>query len=169
MADIAVTADRPAEHRGVDTKENLLAGILAGITGAILMALWSMGYSAAQGLGFFLPMRLIAATLFGVEALVGDAGVLLVGMMIHLATAGVWGALFALLLPRHAGYAVSLFAGLVWGLLIVLIAMTFLILPWVDPIMRERVALTTFSWIVTHLIYGVVLGLLVPFLRLRLA
>jgi hypothetical protein len=166
MADIAV-ANR--EHAAAtDAGDNIKIGIVAGITGAIVMAMWSMGYAAAQGLGFFLPMRLIAATFFGVEALVGGAGVLLAGMMLHFVTASAWGVLFALLLPRRAGYGLSLLAGLIYGAVVVLAVMTYGILPLLDPIMRERVELTMFSWIVTHVIYGVVLGLLTPFLRRRI-
>lgn len=165
MADIAVERGHAL---ATDFGDKIKIGIIAGVTGAILMAMWSMGYAAAQGLGLFLPLRLIAATFFGVEALVGGAGVLLTGMMLHFVTASAWGVLFALLLPRDAGYAVSLLAGAAYGGIVVLVVMTYAILPALDQVMRERVELTWFSWVVTHLIYGVVLGLLTPFLRRRI-
>ncbi len=71
------------------------AGLVAGMLAGMAMGLVAMLRATAAGLGFWLPMKLIAALFWNVEALIGAAGVVFVGM-IHLAMAGGLGALFGL-------------------------------------------------------------------------
>lgn len=145
-------------------KSPLATGVVAGLLGGMLMAAWSMSYAAVTGIGFFMPLKLIAATVHGVESLVGGPGVLLIGVLIHVVVAMGYGVLFALLLPRGASIGAGFLAGLAYGALILLF-MTYIVLPLGNEIMRERVELIPTSWIVTHLIFGATVGLLVPALR----
>ena len=58
-------------------------------------------------------------------------------------------------------YGVPVLAGLIYGLLVWLIAY-FIVLPVVDPLLRETYAP---SFIVQHIVYGAVTGLLYSWLR----
>src|SRR5262249_54108918 len=72
------------------------AGALGGILAGIAMAVFLMAYAGVTGAGVGLPVRLIAATPYGVDALVRSPGMLLVGVLIHVAVSAFWGLLFAL-------------------------------------------------------------------------
>ncbi len=144
------------------------AGIGAGIIGGIVMAAFAMMYGAAVGIGFWTPVRLIAATTNGVDALIGGGGILLWGLIIHMITAAVWGVIFAALLPRRA----SAGAGFGWGIafgIVVWAVMTFIGLPLVNSTMQARISLMQGSWFFEHLLYGVVSGALIPAFRNRVA
>ena len=71
------------------------AGALAGLIAGIVMTIVSMIVAATTGAGASMPLRGIAAALYGVDALVGGRGILLVGLMIHLAVSVVAGLVFA--------------------------------------------------------------------------
>ena len=69
-----------------DMRGVIIGGGIAGILAGIVMAMAAMFYAAANGSGFWLPVRSIAATWYGANALVGGAGVLIVGLVTHLGT-----------------------------------------------------------------------------------
>ncbi len=154
-------------HAGSTAREVALAGVVSGIIGGVLMAMFAMFYMGAIGMGFWTPLRGIAATLLGVNALVAGAGALVLGVMIHMVASMGWGVLFALAIPRTARAGAALAYGLGAGIVILLV-MTFLVMPWADPTMRARVDLMWGSWIVEHLIFGVGLAF-TPALRRRFA
>lgn len=143
---------------------DLGAGLLAGLIGAGAMALWSMTYAGITGIGFSMPLKLVAGSVVGVEALVGDAGVMMVGGVIHMLTGMAYGAVFVWLLDEGSTPGIGMMLGMLYGAMI-LAAMTFVVLPLVNPVMRARVELIPFSWVVTHLIYGLTVGLLTPIFR----
>lgn len=169
MATRARTAE-PSVVERAPTRERsaVTAGLLAGLVAVIAMSIWFMGHAAVNGMGIWTPLKLIAATFVGIESLVGGPGVLLVGGLIHMVTGMAYGVIFAFLLPSRAGAGAGLLAGLVYGGLILLL-MTFAVLPAVNDIMRERVDLIPVAWTVGHLIYGATLGLLLPAFRGRVS
>ncbi len=131
---------------------NSSAGLVSGLVAGAVMGLVAMARSESAGMGFWLPMHEIAATLYGVDALLGGIGVTFVGVLVHLALAACFGWVFAMYTWRlNPGW--SFLAGLAaggagWFL------MTFLILPWADPVMQARVALIPGWWFIDHLIFG---------------
>ena len=150
------------------SKNVIGAGIGAGIIGGIVMAAYAMMHGAAVGIGFWTPMRLIAATTNGVDALIGGGGTLIWGFMIHIVTAAVWGVIFAALLPRRAGVGAGFGLGLLYGIAVWAV-MTFVALALLDPTMQARISLMQGSWFINHLIFGAVTGVLVPAFRTRAA
>ena len=145
-------------------KSIISAGIGAGIIGGIVMAAFAMMYAGAMGMGFWTPLRLIAAPTSGVTALIGGGGILLWGMVIHLMMSAIFGVILAAILPRRVGNA----AGFGWGILYgiaVWAVMTFLALPVVNSTMQARIALMQGSWFFEHLLFGEVAGTLVPAFR----
>jgi RNA polymerase sigma-70 factor (ECF subfamily) len=121
--------------------------------------------SLVSGQSIWLPLRCIAALVYGAAAM-ADSGSSLApvaaGTTIHLLTAVVFGILFRLVCqrighpPTRAG--VSLLLGLAYGLLLWLIAIV-CIVPRLDTWLAEIAPLTFF---LQHLVFGAVLGLICP-------
>src|SRR5918995_7513933 len=99
----------------------LAAGAIAGIIGGILMAAFAMMYAELMGMGFLAPLLMIGATFYGPEALVGGGGVLLYGLVLHMITSAVWGAIFAALLPRGISLAAATGWGVLFGLVVAVV------------------------------------------------
>jgi hypothetical protein len=161
---MSYTTTRVARRAGDTIAEAATAGAVAGIVGGVLMITWLMSHSGAVGAGFWLPLRLVGATAFGIDALLGGVLVLAVGLFLHMVVSAAWGALFGLVEPRQVTLGTGIALGMLWGMA-VLIVMTYLVLPFVNPIMVERVALMVGGWIAGHLIYGACLGLTAVFRR----
>lgn len=137
-----------------DVSGVIIGGGIAGILAGIVMAMAAMVYAAANGSGFWLPVRTIAATWYGANALVGGAAVLIVGMVTHLGNSAFWGAIFAALPPRRKSVPAALVGGLVWGV-VVWALMSFAVMPRLNPTMYARtVAMEGGWWYILHLIYG---------------
>ncbi len=163
---IAETERAPAVGHA-SGKVTLEVGIVAGIIGGMLMAGLTMMATAAGGMGLLAPLKLIAATFFGKEATAGGAGVLLVGLMLHMTNAAALGVIFAALIRRIEGGGAAVAAGLAFGIAVWL-ATTFVALPVADPIMRTAVAAIPGVWFVAHVLFGVGVGS-VPALRRKFA
>ena len=138
------------------------AGLVAGVIAGVLMALTAMIRVATLGLGFWLPMKLVAAIAFGVSALIGGAWVILVGVLIHLAVAGGGGMLFGAAVGDRVSAGLAFAGGLAYGVLIWAFN-TWIILPWANPVILEREMVAPAWWFVYHLVYGATL-VLVPLL-----
>jgi hypothetical protein len=137
-----------------DARGVIIGGGIAGILAGIAMAMAAMFYAAANGYGFWLPVRSIAATWYGASALVGGVGVLIVGMITHLGNSAFWGVIFAALPPSRKSATAALLGGLVWCM-VVWATMSFAVMPWLNPTMYAGTVGTEPGWwFVFHLIYG---------------
>jgi hypothetical protein len=85
-----------------------------------------------------------------------------VGFVLHLMFSATFGVLFAALIPREMRGGVAAALGGVVGLGI-FAGMTFIVLRWTNPFMYEHVHRGMF--LIAHVVYGVCLGLVVPFRR----
>ena len=54
------------------------------------------------------------------------------------------------------GAAVGLGVG--YGIVVMLV-MTFLVVPWANPTMSARIPMMMFAWVIGHILYGMCLGL----------
>lgn len=147
----------------------LLRGILVGMLGGILMALFSMIATVTYlQMGFFTPLYAIAAPLIGQSALMTslrqggfylDPGPALLGLVVHLLWAGLWGLIFGLLARRlHLTGGVAIISGLIYGVLIMLV-MIFIVVPLVRaPNLLQLLGSFSFT-IANALFYGLPLGL----------
>ncbi len=168
-------ADRGSESLA----QAVTVGIIGGVLAAFVMAMYAMVAAATyQGTGFFTPMYHIAsafieptAMMTSMERAGGDqlfyfaAGPAALGMLVHLATGAVYGALFAVIMRATSLHGASVVAtGAVFGVAVMLFS-SFVGLPATAALfgggeaiseMPTMVGWTTFT--VEHLIYGVVLG-----------
>jgi hypothetical protein len=145
----------------------LEAGAAAGGAGALLMAAWWILQSAATGYDPLFFFRMVGATFQGPEALVGGAGVVLSGLFLHVVCAVAFAVPLAMAVTRKTRLGPSLVGGVVYGLLILLF-MTYVVLPYADPMMRQRVVGMPGTWFFSHVVFGLGVGL-VPLFKRRFA
>jgi uncharacterized membrane protein YagU involved in acid resistance len=155
------------------TREVVEAGAVGGLIGGVMMALFAMLYDAATGLGFFSPVRAIAATVLGRDAVTTGGGAILLGLAIHLGVSILFGVVFAAITQREVPPAAAIAFGMFAGLAI-LVIMSLVVLPVLNPVSRARLmwgaprSLPVSVAFVIHLLYGLGLAL-VPTLRRRFA
>jgi hypothetical protein len=159
----------------------VLIGAAAGVLASLLMAAYAMIGAWATGAGFFTPLYHIASLLIAPNAMMAsmyDAqagaafhlafGPAAVGAVIHMATGAVYGAIFAVVVSRFAiRAALVVVAGVVWGALVFAFS-TWIGLPAAaailgagDPIRNMAQMAGYGTFIIEHLLYGLVLGALV--------
>src|SRR3989442_4589178 len=121
----------------------LLSGVLVGMLGGIVMALFTMLATATYlNMDFFTPLYAIAAPLVGQEPLMTSMrqggfylapGPALLGLVVHLLWAGLWGLIFGLLARRlHLTGGAAIISGLIYGVLVMLVII-FHVVPTVLP------------------------------------
>lgn len=131
-----------------------LAGTLGGLCAGACMIAFAMVDRVPSGSGSpWMLSKLFAASFMGVDALVGGAEAVLVGLAIHAVVSAAWGIFFAFCVSRDVstlyGLALAVAHGfLVWS------TMTWTVLPWADPTLYSRYPLMGVPWLVYHLVYG---------------
>jgi hypothetical protein len=130
-------------------------GAIGGILGAIVMAALAMIVMAILGKGFWTPPKLIAGVVID-NVMTAGMGAVILGVVIHLVTGALFGGLFGAIFYDRAPTT----AGLVgWGLAygaIIYFVMTFLVLPWANPVMYANFDLALLF--VYHLVFGACVG-----------
>jgi hypothetical protein len=144
------------------------AGALAGLGGGLAMALIGALLTHALDQDRWLQLNMIASLVLGPAVATQSASAaepILLGMLIHLVTATLLGALFELGMRTVAhwrpDYNSPELAGLVYGLQIWLAAF-FVVIPIASPLLLQIYAP---ALIIQHLVYGAVTGLLYAMLR----
>ncbi len=164
-----------------DLVRTVVTGMLAGMVGAIGMAMYAMIASITyHHVGFFTPLYHIASTFISPTALMTSmqqamaghdfwftAGPALIGMIVHLAIGAGAGAVFALivgLLRRRLAGMGLLAAGMVYGL-IVLAFDAVIGLPVAANLFGGGTRISTmprmvgwWTFVVEHLVFGMVLA-----------
>jgi hypothetical protein len=148
----ASTAERMADP----TRAAVVRGVAAGVVGALLMGLIAMVVSAISGAGFFMPLMLIGATYLGEGFNDLPVWSAVLGLITHLVVGGAFGALFVALARNIIATSAKLAAGVAYGAAVYLF-MTFLVMPWADPVMYASIDKGLFFLL--HLVYGAVLPL----------
>lgn len=154
MPEVPEMPDRvPADHE-------VAAGAIAGLAGAAAMALAAIVFSEN---GSLFPLRLVAASMLGHEALDPvSIGPVMLGVALGALAAVVLGLLFASILPRGYGTSNALGAGLAFG------AAAWAVTWWgplriLDPVLFAAVASSDMLFL--DLLFGAVAGLAMPPLR----
>src|SRR5260370_15008467 len=121
------------------TPQFLVTGVIVGITGGVLMMIFTMLSGVTYlHLGFFTPMYAIAVPLIGEQPLLTSVkdgafylavGPAVLGLAVHLFWAALWGLIFGLLARRlHLSGGTAIISRLAYGLLVMLV-MIFVVLP----------------------------------------
>jgi uncharacterized membrane protein YagU involved in acid resistance len=144
------------------------AGAVAGLVGGVAMAVVGALIATAMSTDIWLTPERIAALVFGPVAAATpgfDAAPVIVGSLLHLALSALFGAVYALLISKvlrvTTEYGAPVVGGLVYGLLIWLVAY-FIVLPVLNPLLLDVYAP---SFIIQNLVYGTVLGLVYMVVR----
>lgn len=145
----------------VNVRAGILGGVVAGVIAGVVMAMVAMIRASVLGLGFWLPVKQIAALWYGVDALILGAGAVWVGLLTHLVVAALYGLLFGTTVGRTGSMAGSFAGGLLYGVAIWAV-MTWVALPLTNEVMLERVTLMPWWWFGYHLIFGGMLFLTPP-------
>ena len=171
----------------VSLGRGVLVGAVAGILASLVMAMYAMIAGWAKGAGFFTPLYHIASLWASPKAMMAsmedgmagnpfhfEFGPALLGVAIHMMTAATYGAVFGLIVARlRLGTAALAGAGLAWGAAVFALS-TFIALPIAAALfgsgdqianMAEMAGWGTF--IIEHLLYGLILGLFVALDRRR--
>jgi hypothetical protein len=122
------------------------------------MAMWATLTSVWHGVGLLSSFELIGATFGGSGAAPTGFLAAMYGMFVHGVTAAGLGILFTALLPSCATCRYATWAGLGFALA-VLLAMTFVITPATNPVLRDAIDAIPRSWVIQHALFGVTLGI----------
>jgi len=165
----------------------IVSGAVVGVLASLVMAVYAMIAAWAKDTGFFTPLYHIASLWISPDTMVtsmeddmgGDAfhfelGPAVLGAVIHMTTGAVYGVLFAVAVSRLAlGAPVLGLAGLVWGG-VVFVVSAFVGLPVAAALfdsgdqisdMAEMAGWGTF--VIEHLLYGLVVGVLLALFARR--
>jgi hypothetical protein len=136
---------------------SMRVGALAGVIGSIVIILVITPLAIGAGLDAMLSPRVIASVLLGEAAATGFLAVV-VGTLMHFAAGAMYGAVFAYLMPRMPR-AFWFVAGILFGVAIWAIAS--LAMPPFVPFEGLGVEQSLYfsALIVSHVTYGIVLGL----------
>ncbi len=143
---------------------NIRRTVGAGLIASVVMGMIEMLSEAAFGAGFWSPVVFIGATVLrSLQSVQVPVPFILVGVVLglmgHMMNSAIFGLIFAGLFSRAARSRLGLaIAGAIYGLVIFGI-MWYGVVPAIDPVMLKLNA-TVFA--LSHLMWGVVLGLLVP-------
>lgn len=138
-----------------ESKLPVRAGLLAGLTGALSIMVVVAALLVLAGRDIWTAARLIAVVVYGPDAAVGIAPIV-VGTAIHLLMGSTLGTVFAWVLPCMPR-GIWIVAGLLYGVVAWLIS-TFLVLPVVAPPMIAADTNVNVL-LLAHLVYGFVLGI----------
>jgi len=145
----------------------IVSGVVAGVLGGIVMALFLAVCALEAGMDPLHPLRVIGSTFGGPEALEGGGGVVAFGAALHLTTSALFGVVLAALIPRDFPSGCAIGVGAAYGLFTLGVMMS-VVVPAVNPLFRPEMQPVGGSWVIAHVLYGLALGF-VPALRRRLA
>ena len=147
-----------------NNRDIMIVGSAAGITAGITMAMWAMLTSVWHGVDLSASFEMIGATFTGASSAPTGLGSAFYGLMLHAGMAAGLGILFTAFLPLSATTRFATRAGLAFGVG-VLLAMTFVVTPLVNPALHQGLGAIPKSWTIQHLIFGATLGVVPSFWR----
>ena len=132
-------------------------GFVAGLLGGVTMALWMVVSALAADVAPLGPLEALGDTFGGAEGRERNAATFVLGILMHLAFAGILGVLFVSVLPRDfpGGMAAMMCMGFAF---VVMGFMTSLVLPAVNPPLRAEMPMLGGSWVIAHAVFGITVG-----------
>jgi hypothetical protein len=142
-------------------RDAMVPGAMTGLLGALVMAALALPLGALTHGDLWYAARLAGGVFFR-EAPTGTLAVLL-GLGVHVATAGGLATLFAVLLPRGGTAVAALMLGVLMGLGLQVV-MPAWVVPWASPPLDWEAPRAAF--LLVHVAFGASLGTVVPARRL---
>lgn len=137
----------------------IIGGLIAGIVMWIVMAIVTL----VDGQGLWAMLKWVGDAVYGDSWLGFNATDVFTGLIIHLITAMILGALFGVIvLPFVSTPRQLLIAGVVWGA-VVWVLIGLLAVSAINPTMSQEVP--TIPWLIVNLLYGLVVAFIVSPLR----
>ena len=130
--------------------EVMKAGIISGVIGGVMMAMYGMIATTALGQGPFEVPQLIGAAFRGPEALLSGPLTIVWGVVLHVLVSAAFGMLFATLVRRDTSPGISTLAGVAYALGL-FVLMTFVV--------ANRVSMMIGTMLVMHVLFGIGVGL----------
>jgi hypothetical protein len=160
MSDAPVEALSGSSALGNSVRQRgvLAAGIVSGLLGGAVTAIFLVVAASAAGMPALYPLKVIGATFVGPEALGGGSGPVLYGAALHALTSIALGLVFASLVPRELPPLCGVVVGMGYALFVAGI-MTSLVVPAVNPAFRGEMQPIGGSWVIAHALFGLALGL----------
>src|SRR5262245_10477500 len=164
MNALPMTGYRPIQPQRAKPTPSALGwgGALAGFGGGLAMISSGALLAGAYGYDIWFQLKVIGSVLLGPAALAQTGFVaipVLVGLLLHLMVAAILGALFGLATRKWFGlpsdYGMPAVTGLSFGLLVWLAAYLF-----VPPLAPYLMAIAAPAFIIQHIVYGTVTGVL---------
>lgn len=139
-------------------RDIVIVGAIAGVTAGLAMAFWGVLTSVFHGMDLLAMFQITGATFMGADATGGGFVTTLYGFGLHIVASAAFGVLFTAFLPADSTPRQAVARGLGFAM-IILLTMTFIVTPIINPILRNAVATLPKSWIIQHALFGVSLGL----------
>lgn len=152
----------PAEAAGGDLLPGAAAG---GVLAGVAMLAFLAAAAALDGRPPLGPLELVAAMFAGAEGAPG-AGALLGASLLWVVVSAALAVPFAAMVSRDHTASSAALLGMGYAAVVMAIA-TSVVLPWLNPEMRDRMPAMGGAWVIGYAVYGAGLGL-VPWLRRRL-
>lgn len=146
------------EEPAVRPGHGLGTGVIAGLVGGVVLALARMAAAFADGREVWHALEMASAPILGERALEAgiDVPALLLGIVVHFAIAGAWGAAFGMFFHGLATRG-TLIAGALYGL-VVWFSMMFVVLP-LAGLAELAAAVRIRDAILEHVLFGLTVGI----------
>jgi hypothetical protein len=164
----ATATTAAAEQRGVERPrrgEILVAGGAAGLAGGVLIILFMMLAALLDDRSALSALRPVGLTFLGDSAVEGTPLVTAWGIFVLLVVSALFGMVFTTLLAPGFPYGSSFVIGVGYAWVLMSVAAA-LVLPLVNPTLRDHMPALGGAWVIAHALYGVAVGAGPP-LRLR--
>ena len=161
--DLPGTAVAEALPEREQADHEVAAGSVGGVCAGAVVWLTAMFATRGEG-GFFLPLRLVAASLLGDAALDSGAvvGPVAVGMLLAAMASVLFGLVYVSVLPQGTRTPAAMLVGLVFAAAVWAVAWIGVARVLAPVLHAAALPMTALG---LHALYGLLLGLLVPFLR----
>lgn len=134
-----------------------VAGMSAGILGGAVMGLFLVLAAAVNGFEPLSPLEAIGETFTDRDAPHGSPAFLVYGIFLHLAVASLIAIVFLAMIPADLTTTCAAVTGMGFTVLVMAL-MSILILPAVNPELRDEMPALGGSWVIAHALYGLSLG-----------
>lgn len=140
--------------RGV--RRVVVSGSASGLLGALLMALVLGARAMVGGAVPWAPLALFGSALLAVDTPGSHAMAVALGLVVHLSVSIFFGIAFAAIVgKRRGGLALGWLATGIAAAFVIMLVMTFAVVPVVAPALYEGIARDWATWVVAHVGYGV--------------